>query len=104
MAMTMKILMFIISIIQFLFPFVDIEVPELPEEETTEIVEEIPAPAPLPTLYRNFRDGRSVAMEFMPNGGENISNEEIVYFFRYINCSIIFVAFKRLNYSFNTFF
>lgn len=42
MAMTMKILMFLISIIQFLFPFVDIEVPELPEEETTEIVEEIP--------------------------------------------------------------
>lgn len=53
------------------------------EEVIEEIMEEIPAPTPLPTLYRNFRDGRSVAMEFMPNCGENISNEEIVYFFKF---------------------
>ena len=53
-------------------------------ESTAVAVVEEPAPAPQ-TLYRNFRDGRSVAMEFMPNCGANISNEEIVYFFKFFS-------------------
>lgn len=37
-------------------------------------------------LFRNFKDGRpSVPMEFMPNCGENIKNEEAVYFFKFYN-------------------
>lgn len=50
--------------------------------EETEPIEEEPTP---PVLYRNFKDGRSVAMEFMPDCGENISNEEIVYFFKFFS-------------------
>ncbi len=41
MAMTMRIMLIIITILQFLFPFIDFNVPEVPgEETTTEIVEE----------------------------------------------------------------
>ncbi len=37
-------------------------------------------------LFRNFKDGRpSVPMEFMPNCGENLKNEEAVYFFKFYN-------------------
>ena len=45
----------------------------------------IPAPAvePVSVMYRKFRDGRSVPMEFMPNFGENLSNEQMVYFFKF---------------------
>ena len=39
------------------------------------------------TLYRKFRNGRSVAIEFMPNFGENLSNEQIVYFFKFYDKS-----------------
>lgn len=50
------------------------------------VVAVVEEPAFVPqTLYRNFRDGRSVAMEFMPNCGANISNEEIVYFFKFFS-------------------
>lgn len=52
------------------------------DDEPAEIVEKS-APAVAQTLYRKFRDGRSVAMELMPGCGENISNEEIVYFFKF---------------------
>lgn len=35
-------------------------------------------------LYRTFRDERpAVPMEFMPNCGENIKNEQAVYFFKF---------------------
>lgn len=47
--------------------------------EPAEVVEE-PAPQ---VMYRKFRDGRSVPMEFMPNYGENLSNEQMVYFFKF---------------------
>jgi hypothetical protein len=40
-------------------------------------------PEPVQTLYRKFRDGRCVPMEFMPNFGENLSNEQMVYFFKF---------------------
>ena len=45
----------------------------------------IPAPAvePVSVMYRKFRDGRSVPMEFMPDFGENLSNEQMVYFFKF---------------------
>ena len=45
----------------------------------------VPAPAvePVAVMYRKFRDGRSVPMEFMPNFGENLSNEQMVYFFKF---------------------
>lgn len=45
----------------------------------------MPAPAvePISVMYRKFRDGRSVPMEFMPNFGENLSNEQMVYFFKF---------------------
>ena len=37
-------------------------------------------------VYRKFRDGRpAVAMEFMPDCGENLKNEEAVYFFKFYN-------------------
>lgn len=37
-------------------------------------------------LYRKFRNGRpAVAMEFMPNCGENLKNEQAVYFFKFYN-------------------
>lgn len=49
----------------------------------------IPAPAPVTepasVLYRKFRDGRAVPMEFMPNCGENISNTQIVYLFKFFS-------------------
>ena len=36
--------------------------------------------------YRKFKDGREpVAMEFMPGCGENLTNEEAVYFFKFYN-------------------
>ena len=54
------------------------------DREPVEVVEEIPPVSAEPRIfYRNFRDGRSVAMELMPNCGANISNEEIVYFFKF---------------------
>ena len=38
------------------------------------------------TLYRTFKDGRpAVAMEFMPNCGEDMTDEEMVYFFKFFN-------------------
>ncbi len=53
-------------------------------ESIIEIEEETPIqPIKPETLYRKFRDGRSVAMEFMPNYGENLSNEQMVYFFKF---------------------
>lgn len=54
------------------------------EEEVIEVEVEMPAPAPQ-TLYRKFRDGRAVPMEFMPNCGENISNTQIVYLFKFFS-------------------
>lgn len=34
--------------------------------------------------FRRFKDGRpAVAMEFMPDCGENLRNEEAVYFFKF---------------------
>lgn len=40
--------------------------------------------------FRRFRDGRpAVAMEFMPNCGENLQNEEAVYFFKFYNEEIL---------------
>ena len=46
---------------------------------------DMPAPAvePVSVIYRKFRDGRSVPMEFMPNFGENLFNEQMVYFFKF---------------------
>ena len=39
---------------------------------------------PVNVIYRKFRDGRpAVAMEFMPNWGENLRNEQMVYFFKF---------------------
>lgn len=52
------------------------------EDEPAEEICAEPAPQ---TLYRKFRDGRCVPMEFMPNCGENISNEQIVYFFKFFS-------------------
>jgi hypothetical protein len=53
-------------------------------ENIVEVEEETPIqPIKPETLYRKFRDGRSVAMEFMPNFGENLSNEQMVYFFKF---------------------
>ena len=56
------------------------EEPEI--EEEVEIVVEVPVPTP-EVMYRKFRDGRVVPMELMPGYGENLSNEEIVYFFKF---------------------
>ena len=56
------------------------EEPEI--EDDVEIVVEVPAPTP-EVMYRKFRDGRVVPMELMPGYGENLSNEEIVYFFKF---------------------
>lgn len=47
------------------------------------VVEVAPQTEPEMVLYRKFRDGRSIPMEFMPNYGENLSNEQIVYFFKF---------------------
>ena len=50
------------------------------EVEITVEVEPVPTPT-AKTLYRKFKDGRpAVAMEFMPECGENIKDEEAVYF------------------------
>ena len=62
------------------------ELAELLFGDDDEPAEEIFAePAPQ-TLYRTFKNGRpAVAMEFMPNFGENLSNEQIVYFFKFFD-------------------
>ena len=53
-------------------------------EEEIEITVE--APVEPKVLFRRFKNGRpSVAMEFMPNCGENLKNEEAVYFFKFYN-------------------
>ena len=53
-------------------------------EQKVEIVEEIRIEPTV--LYRRFRDGRpAVAMEFMPQCGENIKNTQAVYFFKFYN-------------------
>lgn len=42
------------------------------------------------TLYRKFKDGRpAVAMEFMPDCGEDMTDEEMVYFFKFFNADEI---------------
>ena len=63
---------------EFLFGDDDaVEVVEV--EEVTVAVEPV-------TLYRHFKDGRpAVAMEFMPECGANIKNEQAVYFFKFYN-------------------
>lgn len=39
---------------------------------------------PVAVKYRKFKNGRpAVAMEFMPNWGEDLKNEQIVYFFKF---------------------
>lgn len=41
---------------------------------------------PVAVKYRKFRDNRpDVAMEFMPEWGERLKNEEMVYFFKFFN-------------------
>ena len=53
-------------------------------DEEIEVVVETPTEPKV--LFRNFKNGRpSVAMEFMPNCGENLKNEEAVYFFKFYN-------------------
>lgn len=53
------------------------------EEEINVVIE---TPTEPKILFRNFKDGRpSVPMEFMPNCGENLKNEEAVYFFKFYN-------------------
>ena len=53
-------------------------------DEEIEVVVE--APIEPKVLFRNFKNGRpSVSMEFMPNCGENLKNEEAVYFFKFYN-------------------
>ena len=40
--------------------------------------------------YRKFKDGLpAVAMEFMPDCGENIKGEEAVYFFKFYNATAL---------------
>lgn len=60
------------------------EIEEIIEEVVEEAIEEIK-----PTiLYRKFKNGRQpVAMEFMPNCGDNVTDEEAVYFFKFFNAS-----------------
>lgn len=51
-----------------------------PEEVSVKVV------VPDMIQYRKFKDGREpVAMEFMPGCGENLTNEEAVYFFKFYN-------------------
>lgn len=53
-----------------------------PTEKEEEIISNV-APK---ILYRNFKDGRpSVPMEFMSGCGENLKDEEAVYFFKFYN-------------------
>ena len=56
-------------------------------EGSVEVVVESPVErAPCTVMYRKFKDGREpVAMEFMPGCGENLTNEEAVYFFKFYN-------------------
>ena len=55
-------------------------------ESDEEIEVTVEAPTEPKVLFRNFKNGRpSVAMEFMPNCGENLKNEEAVYFFKFYN-------------------
>ena len=62
-------------------------------EEKVEIVIEKKVeekPVEQKILFRNFKDGRpSVPMEFMPNCGENLKNEEAVYFFKFFNAKAL---------------
>lgn len=52
------------------------------EEMTVEVVEEVVIEPSV--LYRKFKDGRpAVAMEFMPECGANVKDEEAVYFFKF---------------------
>ena len=52
------------------------------EEMTVEVVEEVVVEPSV--LYRKFNDGRpAVAMEFMPECGANVKDEEAVYFFKF---------------------
>ena len=60
------------------------ESPAEANEIEVEVDVEVPAPVPQ-VLYRKFRDGRSVPMELMPGYGEDISNEQIVYFFKFFS-------------------
>lgn len=55
-------------------------------ESDEEIEVAVETPTQPKVLFRNFKNGRpSVAMEFMPNCGENLKNEEAVYFFKFYN-------------------
>lgn len=52
------------------------------EEMTVEVVEEVVVEPSV--LYRKFKDGRpAVTMEFMPECGANVKDEEAVYFFKF---------------------
>ena len=42
---------------------------------------------PTAVVYRKFRDGRCVPMEFMPGCGENVKGEQAVYFFKFYNAN-----------------
>ena len=59
------------------------------DEEVPVVVEVVEVPVmrtPSAVMYRKFKDGREpVAMEFMPDCGENLTNEEAVYFFKFYN-------------------
>ena len=55
-------------------------------EVAAEIVDEVIEEVTPTILYRSFKDGRpAVSMEFMPNCGKNIKNEQAVYFFKFYN-------------------
>ena len=58
---------------------------ELLVDAVEEIMEREISSAPVDTMYRKFKDGRTVAMEFMPGFGENLSNEQMVYFFKFFS-------------------
>lgn len=55
MAMTMRIMLIIITILQFLFPFIDFDVPEVPEEETTTAIVEETTTEEQPTFDEGCR-------------------------------------------------
>ena len=59
------------------------------DEEIPAVIEVVEVPVmrtPSAVMYRKFKDGREpVAMEFMPDCGENLTNEEAVYFFKFYN-------------------
>lgn len=53
-----------------------------------EMAEETPIEFEPTILYRKFKDGRpAVAMEFMPDCGENVKDTEAVYFFKFYNAT-----------------